>query len=184
MDTGLTLIDLADFTGKATTYYGRYVTEALEQASDLFELATALEVLPDPGLNFRLAKRGILAMAEVLYEGQVVRDLRFSPFKTETIGSYNYSLAEAAVLQGIPTGISWFDLAVSRLRVGVSTIGSTKIHVFDRPGDFVTDAGSDEVYLPGPADSNTFRGSPPLRHGWAVGDIGDSYYEDVDGALP
>jgi hypothetical protein len=184
MDTGLTLIDLAGFTGKETTYYNRYVTEALEQASDLFELATALEEMPDPGLNFRLAKRGILAMAEVLYEGQVVRDLRFSPFKTETIGSYNYSLAEAAVLQGIPTGISWFDLAVSRLRVGVSTIGSSKIHVFDRPGDFVTDTESTEVYLPGPADSNAFKGSPSIHNPYLTGVDGSSYYEEVDGALP
>jgi hypothetical protein len=183
MDSGLTLIDLADFTGKATTYYGRYVTEALEQASDLFELATALEEMPDPGLNFRLAKRGILSMAEVLYEGQVVRDLRFSPFKSETIGSYTYSLAQAAVLEGIPTGISWFDLAVARLKTGVSTIGSSKIHVFDRPGDFVTTA-DDETYLTGPADSNSFKGSPSLRNRFLRGDIGDPYYEEIDGVVP
>lgn len=164
METGLTLVELANFTGKETNYYGRYVAEALAQSSDLFELATSLQEMPTDSLLLRLARRGILAMAEVLYEGQSSRDLRFSPFKTETIGSYSYSLAEAAVLQGIPTGISWFDLAVSRLKVGEPTIGNSSIHAFDRPGDLVTTRG--ETYLPGPADSQTYKGSPHIYHTW------------------
>jgi hypothetical protein len=165
MDTGLTLVELASFSGRETNYYGRFVAEAISQASDLFELATALTEMPEPGLNLRLAQRGVLAMAEMLYEGQAVRDLRFSPYKTETIGSYSYSLAESAVLQGIPTGISWFDLAVSRLKVGVSTVGNSSIHAFDRPGDLI-EVGS-ETYLPGPADSNSYKGSPSVLGGWS-----------------
>lgn len=163
MDTGLTVVELASFSGRATTYYERFAGEALVQASDLFELATALTEMPDGGLNLRLAQRAILAMAETLYEGQPHRDLRFSPFRSEAIGSYTYSLAEAKVLQGIPSGVSWFDLAVSRLKVGVSTIGNSSIHAFDRPRDLTTysvDGQDNETYLPGPADSDTYRGSP------------------------
>jgi hypothetical protein len=167
VETGLTLIELAKFTGKTTTYYDLYVGEAIEQASDLFELATSLTEMPEEGLNLRLARRGILAMAEILYEAQKHRDLRHSPFRSETIGSYSYSLAESKVLQGIPTGVSWFDLAVSRLKVGVSTIGNSSIHAFDRPGD-LAEVGT-ETYLPGPADSNSYRGSPVISSGGHYG---------------
>lgn len=175
MDTGLTLVELATFSGRATTYYERYVAEALEQASDLFELATSLTEMPAGGLDLRLAQRGVLAMAEMLYEGQPHRDLRFSPFRSETIGSYTYSLAEAKVLQGIPTGVSWFDLAVSRLKVGVSTIGNSSIHAFDRPGDLREFDG--ETYLPGPADSDSYRGSPVI----GTSSYGDSFVDSSGG---
>lgn len=173
MESGLTLIELASFSGRETTYYDRFVAEAISQASDLFELATALTAMPGAGLDLRIAQRGILAMAEMIYEGQKHRDLRFSPFRSESIGSYSYSLAEAAVLKGIPTGVSWFDLAVSRLKTGVSTIGNSSVHAFDRPGD-LTEVDS-ETYLPGPADSDSYRGSPVFLSGGGYG------YGGVDG---
>lgn len=178
MDTGLTLVNLADFTGKPSSYYGRFVTEALAQATDLFELGTCLTEMPTDGLNLRLAQRGILSMTEVLYEGQASRDLRFSPYKTETIGSYSYSLAEAAVLQGIPTGISWFDLALSRLKVGVPTVGNSSIHAFDRPGDLAERHG--ELYLPGPADSESYKGSPAAAYHRLGADSGYPSPDDTD----
>lgn len=157
MDTGLTLVDLANFTGKDSTYYQRFVVEALIQAGDLFELATGLSELPDSGLSSRLAQRGVLSMAEALYEGQDSRDLRFSPFRSETIGTYTYSLAQNAVAQGIPTGISWFDLAVAQLRVEDSIV-SDSIRAFDRRGD-TAEVNGDKILI-GPADTNNFRGSP------------------------
>jgi hypothetical protein len=160
MDTGLTLIDLAAFTGKATTYYERYVTQSISQAEDLFEIATELTVLPESGLSLRLAQRGVLSMAEALYEGQASRDLRFSPFRSETIGSYSYSLASSVVAQGIPTGISWFDLAVSELRQ-TPLVTSSSVRAFDRPGDYATDIHGN-TYLVGPADTEYFRGSPSI----------------------
>ncbi len=159
METGLTEIDLAGFTGKSPDHYADpYVYEALEQASDLLELATRIDRLPPEGtLLYRIARRGVLAMAEAIFEGNQVRDLRFSPFKSETIGSYTYSLAEGSVLSGIPTGISWFDAAVDRMRLeaGASdTISNSSISAFDRPGD--TGTANGRPILIGPADTENF----------------------------
>lgn len=160
METGLTEIDLAQFTGKDPAEYGRYLYEALEQAGDLLELATGLTAMPEEGLLLRIARRGALAMAEAIYEGNQFRDYRHSPFRSETIGSYTYSLAEGNVLAGIPTGISWFDLAVDRLtESSVPTIMSSSISAFDRSGDIAT-AGGRQI-LVGPADTENFRQGPP-----------------------
>lgn len=160
MDVGLTEIDMAQFTGKDPSEYGRYLYEALEQAGDLLELATGLTSVPSEGLVARIARRGILAMAEAIYEGNAFRDYRHSPFRSETIGSYTYSLAEGNVLAGIPTGISWFDVAVDRLtESSVPTISSSSISAFDRKGDIETSGG--RPILVGPADTERFRQGPP-----------------------
>lgn len=158
MDTGLTEIDLSGFTGHDPARYGSFVYEALEQAGDLFELATGLIALPVSGLASRVARRGVLAMAEALFEGNAYREARFSPFRSETIGSYTYSLAEGSVLAGIPTGISWFDLAVDRLKVIAETVSSRSISAFDRPGDVQQLEG--RWILTGPADSDSFTQGP------------------------
>lgn len=164
MDAGLTEIDLAGFTGKSLAHYNDpFVVEALLQAGDLLEIATRVSVLPPvTTLLGRTARRGVLAMAEALFEGNQHRDLRFSPFKTETIGSYNYTLAEGSVLAGIPTGISWFDVAVDRLRteMGVdgAVISNDAIAAFDRPGDTANLGG--RPILIGPADTENFVQGP------------------------
>lgn len=164
MDSGYTENELAEFTGKDIDYYDTsFVVEALLQAGDLFEIATRIPTLPDVAtLNGRLAKRGILAMAEAIYEGNQYRDLRTSPFKSETIGSYTYLLAEASVLKGIPTGISWFDLAVDRLAWNTNdtaqSVSSTSVAAFDRPGD-VRQIGKDYILI-GPADTDKFTQGP------------------------
>lgn len=159
----MTEIDLASYTGKSPAHYSdRFVMEALEQAGDLFEIATRLSELPPANtLNGRTARRGVLAMAEAIFEGNAYRDLRMSPFKSETIGSYTYSLAESNVLAGIPTGISWFDLAVDRLAVGIPSISNHSVAAFPRPGDVVTVDGQN--VLIGPADTESFR-----QGGWTV----------------
>jgi hypothetical protein len=164
VDSGLTEVDLSQFTGKDIEHYdNNYVMEALAQAGDLFEIATRIPTLPDRNtLDGRLAVRGILSMAEALFEGNNYRDLRTSPFKSETIGSYTYTLVEGSVLQGIPTGISWFDLAVERLAWNSSdasqSISSTSIAAFDRPGD-VRKIGQDYILI-GPADTEHFTQGP------------------------
>lgn len=161
MDPGLTEIDLSRMTGRPLEYFGDpFVYEALLQAGDLFEIATRRTEMPDvTTLAGRTAKRGVLAMAEALYEGNKARDLRFSPFKSETIGSYTYSLAEANVYAGIPTGISWFDLAVSQLTIDLGTgVTNSAISAFDRPGDVVEMNG--RGVLIGPADKEDFVQGP------------------------
>lgn len=155
MDSGLTEIDLAGFTGNDPARYGQFVYEALEQAGDLFELATGLLSLPTSGLDQRLARRGILAMAEAIYEGNNYRELRHSPFRSETIGSYNYQLFDASIRSGIPTGIAWFDMAVERLKVTFSAISGSAIAAFDRPGDLQLVDG--RWILVGPADTENFK---------------------------
>lgn len=159
METGLTEIDLANFTGRGADYYGgsSFVLEALAQAGDLLEIATGLSTLPpETSLYGRLARRGVLAMADAIFEGNKYRDLRHSPFRSETIGSYTYSLAEGNVLAGIPTGISWFDLAVDRLRgVLQPGVSNSSIAAFPRPGDLGELEGS--TVLIGPADTERFR---------------------------
>lgn len=167
MDFGLTEIDLARFTGKSPDHYSDpFVYEALEQAGDLLELASRVSVPPPSStLLGRLARRGVLAMAEAIFEGNAVRDLRFSPFKSETIGSYTYSLAEGSVLAGIPTGISWFDVAVERLRLAweqSNTISNSSIAAFNRPRDVVDYEG--RPILIGPADTEHFS-QGEFRHG-------------------
>ena len=166
MDTGLTEIDLAQFTGRGLDRYADpFVVEALAQAGDLLELATRISDLPSADtLLGRMARRGVLAMAESLFEGNTFRDLRFTPFKSETIGSYTYSLAEGQISQGIPTGVAWFDLAVSRLLDEFDTsagIVNASISVFDRPGDVEMIEG--QASLIGPADTEHF--SQGYRYG-------------------
>lgn len=181
MDSGLTLVDLAKFTGKDPNYYGRFVIEAIEQGEDLFELASLREVMPDKPIEFRLARRGILAMAEALYEGQPNRDIQFSPFRSETIGSYTYSTADSAIQHGIPTGVAWFDLSVERLRTQIPLVDNVSIHAFDRPFDLVTVNG--EKYLPGPADwRSRYIANPSLDDAFLDRNFVDGTSSDAWGA--
>lgn len=161
MESNLVLADLADFTGRPDSYYGVFVEVAIQQAEDLLEIATCLTSMPSGALALRLAERAVLSMAEAIYEGQQYRDLRFSPFRSENIGSYSYRLAEDSVLTGIPTGISWFDLAVSRLQVCQEAVSNSSVNAFTRPGDYVAHDG--ELYLPGPADRD--------RHPYGIVDV-------------
>lgn len=182
MESGLTLVDLAVFTGKPTNYYDRFVAEAIEQAEDLLELATGVDIMPDVSTKiiYRVTKRGILAMAEALYEGQNTRDMRFSPYRSETIGSYSYSIASGQISEGVPTGIGWFDLATTQLREDPVAVSS--IHVFDRPGDIKTVNG--EEYLIGPADVENFRGSPSVYRHPLLGQWQPSLVDEPEGYLP
>jgi hypothetical protein len=170
MDPGLTEIDLSNFTGKSPDHYAdQFVYEALMQAGDLLELATRLSVLPSADtLLGRTARRGVLAMAEAIFEGNAHRDLRFSPFKNEVIGSYSYTLAEQSVLAGIPTGVSWFDVAVDRIVDALSqttAISNSSVAAFDRPWD--TTALDGRTVLVGPADVENFVQGPRAYGGGA-----------------
>lgn len=147
---------LVDFTGNPEGYYSAYVSIVLEQATDLFADATCLDELPAGAIDGstrdgRLAANAVYAMAEALYESAKYRRLRFTPFRSENMGSYSYALASRAVLDGIPTGVAWFDHAVSRLaRCFGRDVAWTSVAVFDRPGDERIIGG--KRYLEGPAD--------------------------------
>jgi len=120
-----TVADLATFTGRASNTFGDFASEALTQATLLFYLATEIDEYPtDPNL-FNLAKYGILDMADSLYLSQPYKESTSSPFQSETIGSYSYTRLTKSVKKGNDTGVTWFDLAVSKLRAGGSAIGSS-----------------------------------------------------------
>jgi hypothetical protein len=120
-----TVADLANFTGRASNTFGDFASEALTQATLLFYLATDLEEYPTDINLANLAKYGILDMADSLYLSQPYKESTASPFQSETIGSYSYSRLTRSVKKGNDTGVTWFDLAVSKLRAAGSGIGAS-----------------------------------------------------------
>lgn len=117
--------ELATFTGRTSITFGEFAVEALAQATLLFYLATDLESYPVNSQLEKLAKNGILEMADKLYLGQPYQEASASPYQSEAIGSYSYSKLTKAVKKGDATGVMWFDLAVNKLKSGGSAIGAT-----------------------------------------------------------
>lgn len=120
-----TVADLAVFTGRESNTFGQFATEALSQATLLFYLATDIPDYPDDASLAQLARYGILDMADKIYLSQPYQEASASPFQSETIGSYSYAKAVAAVKKGDSTGVMWFDLAVNKLKAAGSGIGAT-----------------------------------------------------------
>ena len=113
----LDINDLSDFSGRSTTEYSNsgYVVTALSQATLLFKLGTCLgNNFPDDATMASLARLAILSMADAIYLSQPFQKILSNPFSSETIGSYSYSKVAGAVMGGIPTGISWFDMAIAK----------------------------------------------------------------------
>lgn len=117
--------ELATFTGRASSTFGDYAAEALTQATLLLVLATGLTDYPTDTNMAQLAKYGILDMADSIYLSQPYKESISSPFQSESIGSYSYSKMTKSVKRGESTGVTWFDMAVSKLRVAGSGIGAT-----------------------------------------------------------
>lgn len=129
-----TITELATFTGRPGNSFDQYVVEALAQATLLFQLATDLDTYPtDPAMT-KLAKNGIMDMADKIYLSQPYREASASPYQSETIGSYSYSKATNAVKKGDATGVLWFDMAVNKLKAsgsGIMSSGSISGMEFD-----------------------------------------------------
>lgn len=126
----LTVSDLADFAGTSEASYSAYVSQALAQATLLFEVATGLEEYPDNQSQRSLAQNAILEMADRLYTTQPYAAALASPFSSESIGSYSYSKASSAISKGQITGVVWFDLAVQKLAVR-PVVESTAVPLFE-----------------------------------------------------
>jgi hypothetical protein len=88
---------------------------SLTQASDLLYFATHYDETPDDARLVRLVKAGIMDMAWSLLVRTENKTEIYSPFSSETIGSYSYSKAMSQVSSGLSTGIDWFDKAVMYL---------------------------------------------------------------------
>lgn len=120
-----TVAELATFSGRESNSYSDFAVEALSQATLLLFLATGLSEYPaDPDLS-KLAKYGILDMADKIYFSQPYKEAIASPYQSETIGSYSYSKGIAAVKKGDATGVMWFDMAVNKLKTAGSGIGAS-----------------------------------------------------------
>lgn len=104
--------ELAEFMAVDESGLDPRAESMLLQSTDLMAMATGLEVYPD-GRCGRMMRNGILDMAWSLLVGLANRTEQFSPFNSERIGSYSYSKAAAAVLQGDATGVPLFDMAVA-----------------------------------------------------------------------
>lgn len=128
---------LSGFSGRPSASYTNteYVTEAGRQALLLFKLASCLREMPEDDLEAELVETGLKAMADSIYLAQQHQKAMASPFQSETIASYSYSKMAAKVSAGEPTGVMWFDYAVSQL--GVCSVANDipmygGIEVFER----------------------------------------------------
>jgi len=139
--------DLAEFTGTDVSEYSVFVTQALAQATLLFQLATGLEQYPTDSAQNALAVNGICEMADKIYSSQPYMKALNSPFQSESIGSYSYSKAQKALSRGDLTGVAWFDLAVQRLSVR-PLVESSATTLFDEIPEWPSDVTNDPPYRP------------------------------------
>jgi hypothetical protein len=155
-----TVSDLVGFSGRALDSYQNldYVAEALVQSQLLFKLSTCLSDFPVDPDDASLARYAILSLAEQMVLDQRYAEVVASPFASESIGSYTYSknTMRTKVLQGLPTGVTWFDLAVERLGVcensGAVYTGSVQVFTEDL---HLTKASDGEVRVVGPRDEDS-----------------------------
>lgn len=148
--------DLADFSGRSVATYPDYATtSALPQATLLFKIGTCLADWPEDVIDADLARMAILSMADAIVLSQPHQKVLSNPFNSETIGSYSYSKVSGAVATGLPTGIMWFDMALSRLGVcdlaaGLSAGGA--IEVFEHDAAFTGGNHAGNVRMLSPQD--------------------------------
>lgn len=158
-----TVADLSLYSGRASSEYtnAAFVPTALAQATLLFKLGTCLgDEWPDDPTMAELARMAVLSMADSIYLVQPFQTVLSTPFSSETIGSYSYSKLAGAVAGGLPTGITWFDLAMSKLSIcdissGIPTGGG--IEAFEDDAWFTSGEGNN-IKLLGPGDIERLRG--------------------------
>lgn len=130
MLTPPTVDDLANFTGQEASTFLAFSTEALKQATLLFELCTGLSDWPTDQLMLEIATRGVCDLASYIYEQNPYRGVKAKPFTSETVGMYSYTLKQAQT--GGMTGLTFWDAAVSSLQTGdYSPYATGGISVFE-----------------------------------------------------
>lgn len=156
----LDVSDLVSFSGRLTSDYSGYAATALKQAILLFKLGTCLNEFPDDAIKAELAQTAILAMADAIYLAQPFQSVLSNPFSSETIGSYSYSKVAGAVAGALPTGITWFDIAVSQLGVCELTDhvpSGGGIEIFENDALFAAGVHPDNLRMLAPQDLNELR---------------------------
>lgn len=115
-----TRTDLAALTGRPVASFPETFinASAIPQAMLLFKMGTCLASLD--GLNDdqrQMVDFAIVFMADAIHLTAPYQTTKYSPFNSESIGSYSYSKAAAAVTLGKSTGVDWFDIAIQELSV-------------------------------------------------------------------
>ena len=95
-----------------------YAELVLQQATDLFHIATSMDEDPTDETALRIMNMGITELAFALFVQSDDKSSMYSAFTSERIGSYSYSKAANAVMKAEATGIPMFDLAVQYFRGG------------------------------------------------------------------
>lgn len=112
--------DLANLTGRPLASFPQTFVEAsaIPQAMLLFKMGTCLASPDDlTDEQKQLVDFAIVFMADAIHLTAPYQRVKYTPFNSESIGSYSYSRAAAAVSIGKVTGVDWFDLAVQQLSV-------------------------------------------------------------------
>lgn len=106
---------------------------ALQQAADLLYLATGVETDPENPTVLRILGWGLMDMAFKILITRENQTEIYSPYTSETIGSYSYS--KSRVMAGEVTGVEWFDAIVKLLMgaMGAGAVWSATEHVFEQP---------------------------------------------------
>lgn len=132
-----------------------YLTQALQQATDLLAIATqgCLTETPDPStLEGRVYNYAICSMAEAIIGARPYAKTALIPVRSEVIGSYSYEKLLSSAESGAPTGVSWFDVAVRAFSCPAAGEDSTwSISIFERDYQGIGMQTGSPVVL-GPAD--------------------------------
>jgi hypothetical protein len=159
----LTVSDLSEFSGREESSYTltSYVTQAVLQAKVLFAWATSRtdrdSDWPDDADQAELALLGLTALADAIYLNQAYSRAMVTPFQSETIGSYSYTVSAKRVMSllvtGEPTGVDLFDLAVSQLSLSSDlTTDSLQVMTNELHGARQDD-GTFKIFGPGDIDA-------------------------------
>lgn len=147
-----TVAQLSEFSGRPESEYSEFATQALAQATLLMEFASGLDSPPtSSAFHAQLFLNGILDAADHIYLSQQYKAVRANPFASETIGSYSYTKASAAVQRGEPTGMTWFDMAVTELGVKTQIFRTQGVSVFEKD-DLARDPETGDIFVAGPSD--------------------------------
>lgn len=161
-----TVADLSGFSGRPEAAYTAYANQALYQSMVLFRVATCLTDWPTNELDAELAQLAVLSLADQLVLGQPFQSVTAGPYSGEVIGSYSYSLRNAAtIIYGrLPIGpsVSFWDLAVGQLGVcdsgGIAGgVSGGSVGVFEDDAIFwVDEDGKKHVVAPHNIDAIDF----------------------------
>lgn len=148
MLTPPSVAELALFTGQAEASFTSFATQALSQATLLFQSVTGITDWPADEVQLNIAKSGVMEFADFIYNRNPYRGAMAKPFSSETIGSYTYTISRARAGESI--GFIFWDEAIKICTTEESSdISYGGVSVFEQDGLFTTQSGSRVVLSDG-----------------------------------